>query len=607
MTKTYSLPKPYVVPIDSNQDDSHQISPHWLVTFTRFNTRDTYNDNTFGPISPVEVRLPLIVENDCISVAVSTSKTNYTPSATLTLALGDINYLTAVAPGDFVIINMVNSSTKARELRTRAGLLQPINRSGDGFKGIFKINSVGKILNVDPNSGQKTFRCQVTAYGFTEWNNIIYYNPTLGDSIDKDIITYNVNEGLLEVLNSKLRIQDVLKLLPGIIMGNGKVNATNPERLLSTKKVPYEIPRQVFQLLGIEGNSADDLYRTMLGTWGESSGKSLRRLGLNPNYSTKGNIQTINPPIKGRIPIQTSPLTNVRLIDLMLRYSNPLINETYCCFRTEKDSNLILPKLIIRQKPFNTEHGQKNTPLNGTRFLTLPRWKISPDLIYSLNISRNESLRFNFVHIIGTTGNNAIDQTIIADQNSKGGNVVYDDVDIGRHGLRSYTKVSNFDWPQKEEEGYATSLAPEWAKLTWDWIYGGHLRTNGTIVSVGIEEDICIGDNLELQNTVYHIESINHTGAISPDGRKVFRTTMTLTHGIDKRSSRVGPVYPEMDFTDTYLERLNDDFYKNRIDTENIGLPGFSDTQDIVGRTNGEEVKETKNQSFTPLKNKIKK
>jgi hypothetical protein len=274
------------------------------------------------------------------------------------------------------------------------------------------------------------------------------------------------------------------------------------------------------------------------------------------------------------------------------RYSNELINEMYVCFRTDRSTGKILPKLIIRQKPFNTEHGTGNSgePFKGTRFLMLPRWKISADLIYSINVSKNESLRFNFVHIIGTTGNSTIDNANLANQNANQRTVRYDQDDIKRHGLRPMTRISNFDWQSKEN---TTSYAPYWADLVFDWVYGGHLKTNGTVTCVGIEEDICIGDNLELQDTVYHIESITHTGSISPDGRKVFRTNLQLTNGIDKRSSADGPVYPEMDYTDTLTDRKHD--YES-----NYGiLPGFSDTQDILGREQGEEIKETKERTFT--------
>lgn len=580
------MARTYTRYIGKNTEDSHQISPHWVCTFTRFNTRDTFNYGTLGGPSLEPVRKPLVVENDCISVSVNVSKTNTTPNATITLASGDLNYSTAVSPGDFVLINMVNYTSKAREIRDRAILEKPINRVGDGFKGVFKINSVNKIVNTDPGSGVKTVRYQVTAYGFTEFNNIIYYNPTLGDSINKDVLIYAINEKLLSVLNSKLEIQKVLEILPNIILGNGRINATD-SKVMSTKKEPYTIPGSVFKLMGIKGKNAVDLYRIMLGVWGNPvTSSSQEKDGFNPNFRERGGVQSMDKPLQGMIPIQTSPLTNVRLIDLLKRYSNELINETYLCYRIDKNG-LVLPKVVIRQKPFNTEHGK----LDGTRFLKLPRWKISSDLIYNINVSKNESLRFNFVHIIGTTGNPAVDGANLANQNSNQGTIKFDDKDIERHGLRPYTQVSNFDWPRDD----SPSMAPYWASLCFDWVYGGHLKTNGKISCVGIEENICVGDNLELQNTVYHIEAINHVGTITPDGKKIFRTNITLSHGVDKRSSASGPVYPEMDYTDTKLDRDHD--FEN-----NYGImPGFSDTQDIRGRTDGEEIKETRNKSYTPL------
>lgn len=580
------MAKAYVKHIGKNTPDSHQTSPHWLCTFIRFKNRDTQNYESSAK-EKERTRKPLIVENDCISVSVSTEKTNNTPNTTLLLASGDINYATAISPGDFVIINMVNSSTKARELRERAGSELPINRAGDGFKGVFKINNVSKAVNTEPESGIKIVRYQITAYGFTEFNNSIYYNPTLGKSLVDDVMTYFIGSELLNVLSSKKDIQEVLEKIPNIILGKGKISQISD----NLKKTPYIVPKSVFALLGIKnGGFAIDLYKIMVGGWDNIK-------NFTPPVTNEGQIQRTGTQLQGKIPIQTTSLVNVRLMDIIKRFSNDLINEIYTCYRIDDDTQTILPKMIIRQKPFNSDHGVKKDGvyerLEGTKFSSLPRWKISSDLIYSLNVSKNESLRFNFVHIIGNTGDNNLNNTVMATQNASNSTVVSDEKDIERHGLRPYTKASNFDWATKEGESTVT-YAPKWAKLVFDWINGGHLKTNGSIQTVGIEEDICIGDNLELQDTIYHIESITHTGVISPDGRKMFRTDMKLSHGIDKRSSAKGPVYPEMDYTDTYLDRQHD--YAEGYDI----MPGFSDTQDILGRDNGEEVRETRNASFTP-------
>lgn len=596
--------KPFIEPIGKNATDSHQTSPSWIVTFTRFNTRDTFNYGELGPKKLEPVRGPLVVENDCISISIETAKTNHTPKATLTLFSGDLNYSTAVSPGDFFIVNIVNSPQKARDIRIKAGNGKKINKPGYGFKGVFKVNSVNKIMSVDPSSGQKTLRYQVIGYAFTEFNNIIYFNPTLPVKELKNLL-FNINLDLSVAIGERNSVQEVLQLLPNIFLGGGKISPTGA--ILSTKKNPYVIPKDLFKLLGIDGSFAIDLYRIMIGVWTKFNDKSSLAKGMNPTgINDNQQIQTLTKSLSGRAPAQTTPLTNITSLEIIKRFSNPLINEMYTCFRLDSKTGLILPKMIIRQKPFTTNHFEhflatkgkfkSNPAINYTKFLELPRWKISSDLIYNLSFSKNESLRFNLVHIVGSTSDGQKDQTIQTFANSDSSNVYADEIDIQRHGLRPYTKISNFDWTDKPK-GYS----PEWAALCFDWVYGGHLRLNGTISCVGIEDDICIGDNLELHNTVFHIESIQHVAGISPDGKKMFRTNLSLTHGMDKRSGTEKPVYPEMDFTDTLKDRIDDYEFGEQI------LPGFSDTQDILGREKGEEKKETVNKSYTPADAKEKK
>jgi hypothetical protein len=598
--------------IQSNTPDSHQVDPHWIITFIRFNTRDTKNYKKLGPENYEPTRDALVVENDCITVSVSTSKTNYTPSVSATFTGGDINYSTAINPGDFMFVNIVNSSVKARELRERIKKGEPINRVGDGFKGFFRVNNVGKIINTDPASGQKVLRYQVTGYGFLEFQNIIYYNPSIGPA-DQNA-AYGLSPSLIDVIGQQNNVQTVIEIMTSMILGQGAGNAATG--VFASKSQPYELPSSVFDLLGIEGKYAIDAYRLMLGIWTKFSygqntfqdntllsstdtykdyAKVLQK-GFNPDYSSnqgKKSFQKTNKILSGYIAPQTTSLVNVSLIDLIKRFSNDLLNETYACFRVDKDFNAILPKLIVRQKPFNTEHFKSEGSF--TRFMSLPRWKISADLIYNLNISKTDSLRFNFVHIITQPTTLGGAESIQAYANSIPPQ--FDEKDMRRNGIRPYTSYNNFDWVTNNSVGNAAY----WNKLCFDWVYGGHLKTNGTLSCVGIEDDICIGDNLELEDTVYHIESINHIASINAEGYKSFKTNITLTNGVDKRTGAQGPVYPEMDFSTTYEDRTHN--YE-----EQYGImPGYSDSQDILNRSNAEETKKPKSKTFTKngLKNKI--
>ena len=77
--------------------------------------------------------------------------------------------------------------------------------------------------------------------------------------------------------------------------------------------------------------------------------------------------------------------------------------------------------------------------------------------------------------------------------------------------------------------------------------------------------------------------------------KKMWTTKLTVSFGMDMRSSKKGPVYPEMTHTDA--QTMNDEDWAN----ERI-LPGVSDTQDISGRVNGEEIKPTQEINFTPTR-----
>ena len=150
-------------------EDSHQTSPGYMLTFIRWDNRDTFNysDRKNKKGNRIKVRAPLVVYNDAVSVTTSDKKDSQTPSLAATLLGGDINYSTAVHPGDYVLVNMVNWDTEVsvvdelgnevgpNTLRKRVAAFEPINNYNDGFKGLFKVQSVTRELRTDPSSGIK--------------------------------------------------------------------------------------------------------------------------------------------------------------------------------------------------------------------------------------------------------------------------------------------------------------------------------------------------------------------------------------------------------------------------------------------------------------------
>ena len=157
----------------------HQTSPAWVLTFVRWANRDTFRTTS---VSPTAVRnQPLVVENDCIQVSTTMNKGTQTPSMSAVLVMTDVNYETAVAPGDFVIVNMLNWEKDQRRVANAARAGNAINGFKDGFKGLFKVQAVRKMLSVDPQIGTKTIVFKITGFAFTEFNNTIYFNPYMLD------------------------------------------------------------------------------------------------------------------------------------------------------------------------------------------------------------------------------------------------------------------------------------------------------------------------------------------------------------------------------------------------------------------------------------------
>ena len=174
--------KAVLIPIgakNSGQDEDGQVtqsSPAWVLTFVRWNIRDTLRTPNNDPLA---VREPLVVENDCLQVNVGFNKGVLTPTMTATLVETNVNYEDSVAPGDFVFVNILNWPSDARRVAIQATNHQPINGINDGFKGVFKIQGVRKTTNADPQTGVRTVAYKINGYAFTEFNNTIYFNPNL--------------------------------------------------------------------------------------------------------------------------------------------------------------------------------------------------------------------------------------------------------------------------------------------------------------------------------------------------------------------------------------------------------------------------------------------
>jgi hypothetical protein len=599
--------------IGSNSIDSHQTSPAYVLTFTRYSNRDIVN---YDGEDFLATRKPLVVVSDAISLSVKNSKSSPVSTFNCVLKQGDINYLTAVSPGDYVTVNMVNWEEKAMEIRTRALNGKPVNRVDDGFKGLFKILDVNMVLAVDDN-GIKQYQAQVTARGFDEFNNILYFNPALPKAVSdsQGFLFLNAFDNWSDIVQGKEKnnVQELLKEVIKRSIGEGirVLDKDTPLNQISA----YELPSQVATLLNVKGGKTlADINKYYFGIWNTSFRGKTNTSNLNSGFTNffqpekpefgpagSGVISFFDTgkgnKLQGSRQIAFQDFQQVKVWSLIQDYSNPVLNESYTCYRLGPD-NHVYPSLVIRQKPFNNRSYENfvmgegsaggDDIANHTKFLDLPRWKVSPSLIKSLNLGRSDSGRINFVQVFSRSL--SMDANLNNAAQIAQRNFVEDKKDVRRHGRKPYIVNCNYDYPTSTKK----LRARQWALLVADWVFNGHLKMNGTMQTVGIEDNICIGDNLEFDDIVYHIESITHSINLSGDGRKSFRTNLSLSMGISERSNASVPIYAEMDHTDSYTRRLDD----HGEGKEGV-LPGFSDTQDLPSRELGEEVTETLQESFS--------
>ena len=587
----------YTYELNPNTPDSHQVSPSYVLTFIRWEERDTKNNSgtsTYG------TRKPLVVYNDAVSVTVTQSKSS-TPTMSAILVSGDINYSTAIHTGDFVLVNMVNDNTKADNIVDRIYNDKPINKFKDGFKGLFKIQQVTRSLKVLP-SGVKSYSYSISAAAFTELNSLMMYHPAMAQEVKGKpaAVAFNILFG--EFFTGKgVKVRDAGEnIIDLYAMLLGHSCRSDQSNLMASEKPHYILPQYVSSLLGRKNKKyLNEIYNLLVGIWGKSSAnfttpQSGLTDGFQPYSTSNGNIfvgRTFS--VKGAeksallqgwyvLNPQDWHLKTVKSV--FEGYMNPQLNEMYTTFKIDAQTDAVVPTLIFRQKPFNNLTFSGDVP--SSPFEMLPRWKLSPDLTFSFSFSKNESLRHNLVQMY-TRRYDQNSGTYMAQQIADG-NYVLDEIDINRHGVRPYIQSSDADYPSTD---ITTSLAKEWTNLIADWVMNVHLKESGTIQTVGIEEPISVGDNLEFDGVVYHIESITHQFQITQQGQKVFRTSFNLSYGVDTRSTKLGTIWTEMEYTDRHTKGQQD-FRNNKI------LPGVSDTQDILGRVQGEEVTETKEKPF---------
>lgn len=543
-------------------DSYVSLSPYWILAVYRLQEPATYlriSMKSYSDTLSDGVKLrgngPLIITDDCLQMQVSSSKSSHLLSLSASLIDSGLNYLSDIFPGDYVLAWMFTSWEDFDRVRGKIQGDENINEFNDGLKFYGRVQSLRKQLAQSPD-GKRQVRYQLNASGFNEFDSRVFFDPHLIAKVDqlghqfallgvavKDLL--RENQRGISATKANARFLDIL-LGTGIPI-NDKLRVSGKANQIVTGGAPdnaFIIPTVFGAKFGIEHSRqapnlryTDILEKTIgLQKYEEASDRHPIQ-GEDPRSDAVQKAKVFTPIKQGELLGAFLPIapqvSNNPVWGVMQQYLNPACNEMFTCLRVNS-SGRIMPTFVMRQLPFTSEMFDDRsapqdaatdaaTPFETTRFMTLPRWVIDPVLVKNADIGRSDALRFNFVHVYGENGlpHGEEHRQIVRNPPLR------DDMDIARSGLRPY--MATIPCAPKDVLGGGPG---KWMALLSDIVMGQHLTMTGILQTVGIQAPICIGDNLEWEGAVFHIEGITHSVSIAPNGHKDFSTTLNLTHGV---------------------------------------------------------------------------
>jgi hypothetical protein len=505
----------------------------------------------------------VIVVDDILSLSINTGKggPNHTLDAMLAPLGESKEYLQQFAPGDYVMAWIVNGDSALDKLIKDLKDLKPCNQTDSGLKFFGQLMSITENFKIAQN-GIKNTRFSLSAAGFNQYNAQIFFSPfivpkddtneagflfpklffkTLGDNIVDNL--YSEKEG------GVLNIQKQIKAFHKLLLGPGPTTSSGNNPLRSVNGA-FGVPTQVAKVLGRNvGNSSErtfaDLCAVILGVQKFNNSNQYGPLGpefvLEDSKTQGGNTygtywqpDSDNYVLKGRKALRVSPTMGGTVFSLLQQISNPTINEIYFTLRPEPNSDgNLLPTMVCRQLPFVTHQTEDFGDLTYTKFFDLPRFMIPKEIVMEYSLSRNDALRLNstMVRQDASSARPGL-QGMVDPIAIQFGNWAFDSNDIKRNGMRFYPVKIDQDIIALDKKESSKNIRQYTAFIS-SIITNQHLKYTGSIQTFGIFDPICVGENLEFNDIVFHIEAVRHVYQVQ-NGLPIFRTSLSLSHGTHK-------------------------------------------------------------------------
>ncbi|CAB4127407.1 hypothetical protein UFOVP75_181 [uncultured Caudovirales phage] len=586
---------------------------------------------------PVLERPSLILSSSITSWSITQAKASHVSTASFRIAPGGLPISNVCQAGDwFMFWAFDNAEDYERVLAnvekavgsTIYGDAPVVNGFSDGLKFIGRLNSPRIALAVDQN-GTKNKNYQLTAVGFGEFDSKIYFTEAQRARYESNQVGFmaqihDYQENLDKQIAQPLPFttSQFISLWLEIFLGAGP--GTNSKGLdpVISKGAAFEsavksglnqspndkflIPRTIAKLLGVTpGKGAPtflDILNVFVGVQAPTPDSSHQR----DNVDLKEYIpKKLCEPL-GSFLSQYQDFRNVPVWDILSSFQNHPLNEMYVTLRANADG-VVRPTFMLRQIPFSSRKAQ--VKMNGTGnnftgslvnrakkgfvddqpdfaaaipdpniyitdYTKLPRWRMSDSMVLAADVGPSDSLRINFVKIQGRDLP-ATSQVNLEIMGSVLAPAMADINDIKRNGLRPYIGVTNCDLTGLiDQQG---KIGRAYTQIMADVMFGQHLKWTGSLKTMFIQEPICVGDNLQYDNVLYHIESVVHSGSVAADGHKTSDTTFSLSNGISVDSDTADhTVYPfEIQETNDGFDLIDsNDHQSNIFNNEQFPEPG---------------------------------
>jgi len=567
---------PFNYNITANSVDSHQSTAYWLCVVVPYTLQTSYNYNNTDPgssftqnsIAVEEDRL-LLIDDDCIQWDVSTSKDSHVTNLSMRLMKSNTNYLDKMSGGDWVIFWAFNNYDDYNTVKTNVNQLKRANYFDYAPKFVGRISTIVKDKMTD-NVGRRTVHYSVTCFGFVELDSNMYFNSLLNDLNYKDAATFfSVFQGILNPsqpgLGPLVQTQQIVPMLLKTCLGYGpsdlfKNQGLGSNSLTTTPNEAFLIPKTIAKLLLDPSVLQGDTVKTVGVTYADLLQMYVGIQSYTPSANSKANpklagfIPNVTSTISDNFYLATYPLTgwhtlvplqfdNQTVWSVIQQYIAKPVNEIYTCMKMDPDG-YVVPTVVCRQLAFSTNKFANDNTV--TRFLDLPRWNIDDSCILNIRTGKSDVLRQNYMFMMPTNWDTS--GLPFKETSFQFSQPVADSEDIKRSGLRpqiqSIGAVINLN-----EKGSSIQQGQGrfWNKLLADAYFSGHQRYSGTVTMRGIQRPICEGDNVVIENVIYHIEQLSHSGSIDTNGMKQFSTSLQLTMGISVDSDKDPdglPVFP---------------------------------------------------------------